>query len=95
MARKATIEKSAFLKINTGNFESVDVHMAVKEEIEFETPQELVEKTKKLDNMLIALLKNEAEASLTQMGRHRIMKINGVETPVELWKSYVQEGIIH
>ena len=45
--------------------------------------------------MLIALLKNEAEASLTQMGRHRIMKINGVETPVELWKSYVQEGIIH
>lgn len=89
--RKVTVEKTAFLKINTGNFESVDVSMAVKEEIEFETSEDLIEKTKKLDNMLIALLKKEAEASLTQMGRSRIMKINGVETPVELWKSYVKE----
>ncbi len=92
MARKVTIEKSATLKIATGNFESVDVSMAVKEEIEFETPAELVEKTKKLDNMLIALLKNEAEAALAQMGRCRVMKINGKDTPVELWESYVTKA---
>ena len=90
MARKITLETSAFLKINTGNYETLDLSKTVREEIEFETAAELVEKSKKLDNMAAALLKAEAETMIEQLGRRRIMKISGVETPVNLWEAYVK-----
>ena len=89
MARKITIETSVFLKVNTGNFESVDLAKTVKEEVEFETPQELLEKSKKLDNMAAILLKQEAEVMMAQLGRKRIMKIGGQDTPVAMFESHV------
>lgn len=91
MARKITLETSVFLKINTGNFESIDVSKTVREEVEFDTPAELIEKSKKLDNMAQTLLKAEAEAMMEQLGRRRIMSIGGTATPVNLWESYVNE----
>lgn len=90
MARKVTLETSASLKINTGNYETVDVSKTLIMEIEFETPDELVEKSKKADNAVAALLRAEAEGMLEQLGRKRIMKVNGQDTPAELFKSYVK-----
>lgn len=90
MARKITLETSASLKINTGNYETVDVSKTLIMEIEFETPDELVEKSRKADNCVAALLRAEADGMLEQLGRKRIMKVNGVDTPVEIFKSYVK-----
>jgi len=91
MPRKISLETSASLKINTGNYETVDVSKTVVMEIEFETADELIEKSKKADNMVAALLRAEAEGMLEQLGRKRIMKIAGQDTPAELFKSYVKE----
>jgi len=90
MARKVTVETSVYLKVNTGNYETLDFSKTVKSEIEYETPEELIEKSKKLDNMAAVLLKNEADALMETLGRKRIMKINGADTPVKLWESYVK-----
>ena len=85
--RKITLETTLFLKVNTGNFESFDVSKSVKEEIEFDKPEELVEKSKRHDNMVALLIKNEAEGMIEKLGRKRIMKISGQDTPVPLWES--------
>ena len=90
MPRKVNLETTLTLKVNTGNFESFDVSKTISMEVEFETPDELVAKSAKMDNAVAALVKAEAEAMLEQLGRSRIMRINNVETPVELWKSYVK-----
>lgn len=89
--RKVTLQSTASLKINTGNYETVDVSKTMSVEIEFEKPDELVEKSKNHDAVLIQMLKAEAESALEQIGRRRVMKIAGQDTPVELWKSYVNE----
>jgi len=91
MPRKVNLQTTLTLKVNTGNFESFDVSKTISMEVEFETPDELVAKSAKMDNAVAALVKAEAEAMLEQLGRSRIMRINNVETPVELWKSYVKE----
>ena len=85
--RKVTLETSVFLKINTGNFESFDVAKTIKEEVEFEKPEELVERSKRHDAMAASMLKAEAEGMLEKLGRKRIMKIAGQDTPVPLWES--------
>ena len=92
MPRKVNLQTTLTLKVNTGNFESFDVSKTISMEVEFETPDELVAKSAKMDNAVAALVKAEAEAMLEQLGRSRIMRINNVETPVELWKSYVKES---
>lgn len=88
--RKITIETTAFLKINTGNYESLDVSKTIRQEVEFETAEELVAASHKADAAVAALVKSEAELMLEQLGRRRIMKIANQDTPVELWKSGVK-----
>lgn len=90
--RKVTLQTTATLKINVGNYETVDVSKTVTADIEFEKPEELVDRSSKHDTMVGALLKAEAEGLLEQLGRKRIMKIGGQDTPADLWKSYVQSA---
>jgi hypothetical protein len=86
--KKFTVQTNVSLKINCGNYETIDVSKMISTEIECE-PNELPEKSAKNDALAIALLKQEAEIVVQELGRRRIMKTNGVDTPVELWKSYV------
>lgn len=90
MSRKATVTTSASIKLSVGNFETIDAQKTLAVEIEFDKPEELADRSKSMDSLVIRLLKAEVEQIVDQIGRRRIMKINGVETPVDLWKSYVK-----
>lgn len=88
--KKVTLTSSATLKINVGNFESIDIHKTLISEIEYEDSKDVAEKSANADRMLASMIKTEAELLLKQWDRSRIMRINGHDTPVELWKSYVE-----
>jgi len=88
MPKKFTIQTTMSMKFSTGNWETLDCSKTMSTEIECD-PAELPEKSSKMDAIVILLLKNEAEAMMKELGRTRIMKMNGADTPVELWKSYV------
>ena len=88
MPKKFTVQTTVTLKIATGNFESVDVTKMMVTEVECE-PAELPEKSAKMDGLACMLVKQEAEIVLQELGRRRVMKLNGSETPIELWKPYV------
>ena len=92
MARKITLETTATITINNGNYENCTFSKTVKEDVEFEKPEELIEKSKRLDNMVTSLLKAEVERGLEVFGRQRIMKINGTDTPVTVWESHIPAG---
>ena len=78
--RITVVDSSVSIKINVGNFETIDVSKSAKIEIEFSTPDELVQKSAKFDAHLIKMVKALAEETLKETGRSRRTKENEVET---------------
>lgn len=83
--RTAKITTTATIKFNTGNFETIEVMKSVETEVTFEKPEELTEKSKNMDKMIVALLKDEAQFVCEQSGRQRIVKVGGVEKAIGLF----------
>ena len=88
MPKKFTIQTTVTVKLACGNFESADVTKMMVTEVECE-PSELPEKSAKMDALICVLVKQEAETVMQELGRRRVMKLNGSETPIELWKPYI------
>jgi hypothetical protein len=82
--RKARIKTGLSMKVNTGNYEVIEVSKEVEVDVEFSTTSELKEKSAGADKMVMALLKDELDAVCEKMGRARYFKINGKDCPVGL-----------
>lgn len=80
--RTAKIVAAVSMKINTGNYETIEVTKSIETEVTFEKPEELTEKSKGMDKTVTLLLKEEAEYAMTQLGRKRMVKVNGKDVPV-------------
>lgn len=83
--RTAELQSSISIKINVGNFESIDVTKTVKTEVEYETPDELKKKQTGFDTSVIRAAKTMAEIALTETGRKRISSDKHSELP--LWSA--------
>ena len=81
MARKISVEKSAGLKIRTGNYETIEVSESVRMDIEFESVDELKKKDEVLTSLLVSLLRKTAEDVMSGTSKHRIVG----NQAVELW----------
>lgn len=49
---KMIIKKSICRKLNTAQFEQLDINLEIEQEIEFETEQEKIEKTREITNFI-------------------------------------------
>ena len=83
---KTRLTASATMRFNTGNYEWLDVSKSMDLEVEFSDPEELARKSAKLDKLVIALIKAEAEAVMKETNRKRCVLINGKTTPIDLWE---------
>jgi hypothetical protein len=83
--RKAEIETTISIKINTSNFEVLDVIKTIKTEVEFERIEDLRTKSAALDKLTIDLAKAEAEAALSETGRSRYAKSGNSEGKIDTW----------
>lgn len=83
--REIKLVSSVSLKINIGNFETLEVMKSAEAQVEFSSQEELCKKSSALDRIVGTLVKNAAEHQLADMGRDRIFKLGGHEIPVSLW----------
>jgi hypothetical protein len=86
--RTAKISTTVSMKVNTGNYETVEVAKSIETDVTFEKVEELAEKSKNLDKTAFLMLKEETEYMLTQLGRKRHIKVNGKELPIGLFDSF-------
>ena len=59
--RVATIETSCSIRINTGNFEYLDVVKKIVLDVQFDTPEDLQRKSANHDRKLVEMLKSQVE----------------------------------
>lgn len=85
MPKKVTLETYVAIKVNTGNFETIDVTKTIRTDVEFEEMKELEKKSVALDAVVIKLAKEEAEAALRETGRSRYVKTGNTESKVDTW----------
>lgn len=87
MPRIATLESTISIKINTGNFESLDVTKSVKTDVEYADPEDLKKKQEGFDKSVIDATKAEAERTMEATGRKRKLKAERgqVEKELPLW----------
>jgi hypothetical protein len=79
--RKITIEKSATILINVGNFENVTIVESLKADVEYGDMTELKQKDANMQMALDILLKASAERTLKDVNRTRVVG----NQPAELW----------
>jgi len=91
--RVAQIETSCAIKINTGNFETVDVSKRLVVEVEYGTPKELAEKSAKVDALVVKMTQHEAELGLQRMGRKRYAKVGGKEFECGTWEDFEKAAL--
>lgn len=89
--RTVVLETAATMKINVGNFETIDITKKITREVSYESVEDLKKKSANIDSILTELLKKEAETILVSTGRFRVMKIDKVEREAELWEQKVKE----
>ena len=87
MPNKLIMDSTFSVKINTGNFETVDASKTIRKELEYETSEELAKKSATIDAVLIKFVKAEAEMALRETGRKRISKPNTQEKEADIWNS--------
>ena len=85
MPKKLTMDTSFSIKLNTGNYETIDVSKTIHKDIEYETEEELAKKSAAIDAVLIKFVKTEAETALRETGRRRITKPNSQEKENDIW----------
>jgi hypothetical protein len=73
------------VKINTGNFETIDASKTIRKKITYETEEELAKKSAAIDAVLIKFVKAEAETALRETGRRRVIKPNPQEKEGSIW----------
>jgi len=85
----AKIQSSVSIKVNTGNFESLDFSTSL--EVEF-TPEagkdvktQLTEKSVKINSLVLQMLKQEVEQGMKDLGRQRFDK--GQQKTIPLWEN--------
>lgn len=83
--REIKIVSSVVLKINVGNFETLEVMKSVEADVEFSSQEELCSKSSKLDRIVANLVKTASEFQCAELGRNRQFKLGGHEIPVSLW----------
>jgi hypothetical protein len=82
--RKAAIGTSMTLKVNTGNFETVEVSKHVYVEVDFEKPEDNIAKSRSMDRVVVRLLREEADCIMKELNRSRMAKVGGYEYKVGL-----------
>jgi len=76
--KKTIVKKAIFRKLNTAQFENVDVHVEVEEEIEWNTDKEKLEKTEKISKALLIDFNRTLIQTLEQLNlRKKIASVNG------------------
>lgn len=80
--REAVVGTRASMKINAGNYESIEVSKMLEVEIEYETPEELKKKSKALDKCVTSLLQAERDEVLAATGKSP--KAPGIAVPAAL-----------
>ena len=85
MPKELEMDTTFSVKINTGNFETVDCSKTIRKKITFETEEELAKKSAAIDAVLIKFVKTEAEMALRETGRRRIIKPNPQEKEGDIW----------
>jgi len=66
--KKTIVKKAIFRKLCTAQFESVDIHVEVEEEIEWNTDKEKLEKTEKILKALLIDFNRTLVQTLEQLG---------------------------
>ena len=79
--KKIVIQQSATVKVNTGNYENIEVTESIEAEVEYENTDELKKKGAGMASALAMLLKSSTEKMLQETNRKRV--VCGKET--ELW----------
>lgn len=88
MDKTVTIESNCEIKINTGNWETVNVSKKIVVEITYSTPEELLEKSGRIDRALTRMVKEQADSLLKEIGRSRYTKVGGRELRVGTWEDF-------
>lgn len=83
--RTAKISSAVSMKINTGNYETIEVSKSIETEVQFEKTEELTEKSKGMDKMALIMLKEDAELVCAQLNRRRHKKVNGKDVQIGLF----------
>ena len=80
---KVKIGSTCSVKINTGNYETVDVSKTIEVEFEVGSSKDVPVKSAKVAETVTRMLKTEVEATLKSMGRQRYDSKTGKQ--IELW----------
>jgi hypothetical protein len=83
--REIKLVSTVSLKINVGNFETLEVMKSVEADVDFSSQEELCQKSSTLDRIVATLVKNAADHQCADMARNRYFKLGGHEIPVPLW----------
>ena len=83
--KKLVLETSANVKINTGNFETIDISKSIRVEIEYDNADEILKKSKAVDALVAKAVKAEGELLLKETGRVRVVKANAAEKEADIW----------
>ena len=65
--KKSKIKKSISRKLSTAQYETLDIHVEIEEEIEWENPQERIKKTNNITKVLILDFNQTLQKSLEEL----------------------------
>jgi len=80
---KVKIGSTCSVKINTGNYETVDISKTVEVEFDVSSSKDVPAKSARISDTVTRMLKTEVEATLKSMGRQRYDSKTGKQ--IELW----------
>jgi len=67
MKKKSIIKKSITRKLSTAQYETLDIHVEVEEEVEWETMEERMKKSENISKILVIDFVSTLTKSLEQM----------------------------
>ena len=83
--RKIKVVSGVTLKVNLGNYETLEVIKSVETDIEFESREELAEKSANLNRLVTTLVKDAVDQGCEDMKRERCFKLGSQDIPVSTW----------
>jgi hypothetical protein len=91
--RTIKVVTSVSVKVNVGNFETLEVMKSIDADVEFSSHEELCTKSSNLDKLAASLLRSAVEQQCEDLGRNRKFKLGGREIPVSLWVDGRDEAV--